>query len=223
MSNLLYLAFLVVSLVSNAPSYLLSKEITKLGVLQINSTSADELSGVQMVEPLYIKTTRKFFQAKLLQHILSVIIIIEHPFFFTVFFALNVLLAIRFNQFIRKKAHVMRMSCKSKSEHSTQAAAAVVVVVSSFSSSMRRTPRRTTTVDKKFNFTLMTLSLCLIYVIGNFIDSFDMILDAYLYDVDGVLVNVGNILFMGTQSIKFFVYLKFNLNFRREFWKRFSF
>jgi hypothetical protein len=102
--KLLLIALLIGALLLNAPIYLMAKEITEMGVYKINGTLLQE-------EILYARTTRRVFSTNVFKTILAVILILKNPVFYLIYGLINVLVLIKFHQFINKKN---RLFLKSK-------------------------------------------------------------------------------------------------------------
>jgi hypothetical protein len=99
MLNQWILLFFMVAFLVNAPIYLVSKEIKEIGLLWSNESNETIL--------LYDKDARSAFKSSsVLQTLVAILILAKSCGFYVVTGCVNVLVALKFNEFIRKKRKV---------------------------------------------------------------------------------------------------------------------
>lgn len=205
--NICCLIFLLVSVVLNAPPYLMSKQVQEYGLLA-------RTNGTDGYEILYVKGTRVEFETKIIKLFLMFNILVDKPAMYFTICLLNGIIAVKFRQHIKRKQNLL-------------SAVTVMAVVEPpiINQVRRRKSRRLTTsitlmVQKKeFNFTLVTLLCCMLYIVGNFFDTLALIFDVFTIDVYlryGVVSIVANFFFFMSHSLNFFIYLKCYATFRKK-------
>ena len=86
----------LIAVIANLPPYAIAKEVVALGIYFPDPNSTD-------YEILYIRSIREDFQSITWQNVLTAIVTIKDPFMFLVYCFVNVLVCIRFNQFLHKR------------------------------------------------------------------------------------------------------------------------
>ena len=89
-----------------------------------------------------------------------------------------------------------------------------------------RNNKSSTNEKKENNFTFLTLLYCAKLLVGNFIDSFSLILNIFQVDIYvkyGFINIVGNSLFFASHGLSFFLYYFFYNVFKRKFLELFCF
>lgn len=97
---------MIVSIVVNAPTYLISKEVLLLGIYkpETNSTYYDFL---------YIRKTRPEFSTTLAQNLLTAILFVKDPIMFTVLCVLSIIVCVKFRIHLRAKKILVKKTVTS--------------------------------------------------------------------------------------------------------------
>lgn len=100
-----YIVCFVISSLANAPVYLVSKEVSPLGLL-ISEPNSSSYS----YEVLFIRATRSGFDTKLASYLLTACLAVKDPFMFIVFTLVNVFVCIKFRAYLKSREALLKKS-----------------------------------------------------------------------------------------------------------------
>ena len=99
--------FVVLSLIINSPSYLISRDVIKVGLLQMNTTD-----GLQY-QNLYTSSNNDIGKSTLGKLLLFILTVFRTFFLLMVLFVINVIIGFKFKEHIKKKS---TMTFRNKTE-----------------------------------------------------------------------------------------------------------
>jgi hypothetical protein len=97
--------FLLVAFIFNTPSYLIARSVVPIGVYKSNASAFDE-------EILYDISLKSAFKSKQMQIMLTIVIIIKNPLLYAATGLVNVMIGIKFQQFMQKKKKILKTSSR---------------------------------------------------------------------------------------------------------------
>jgi hypothetical protein len=102
----IYIPCLLLATILNAPPYLISKEVVKLGIYM--PQDIDEQINATFYDILYIRAVRPQFQTDSMQIFLTVVGAFKDPFVFLVFCLINIQLGIKFQKYLNKRKLLLK-------------------------------------------------------------------------------------------------------------------
>jgi hypothetical protein len=161
--------------------------------------SVDDETNNTQFETLFKVNKKESFDTPLIKVVLLTLAIAKEPLLFFVLCIFNIIIAFKLNRHMNKKN---KLTLPKKTRDNQLKIGKPV----------------------KNNSTFMILIICVIFLIGNFLDVLGTCLDiidfwTYHPELNDISLIIGNILLFSSHSTKFFIYLIFDPNFKSKFFR----
>jgi hypothetical protein len=184
-----FVLFLTLALLLNVPEYLLSRNVQAVAILISTELSSTGTS----VEYLYNWITKDDWRVDHLKIFLTIFALLKSPFLYIVMGAYNILVGVKFRNFIKKKKAM-------SSKPSVDKPAAEI----------------------KFTITILTsFVVYLIGNFTDSMSVFLEILSPDIFNNNDFILIIGNTLFFASHAVKLFIYYILNSTFRKKFHETF--